>query len=246
MATTPTGLRRTGHRRRRRPSPGRTPAPRPAPAPGDGSLPAARGIPMLPVPHCTTRSRVGLASLMCSAAPRWFRRGNGVTVQENAISRRRLTRPMDIADFRAELTRGSTRTTTSSRRAYLPAGNARRPHRADAAGEVDPVRRGLDALRLARARRRARRLADAAHRARRRARGPRPHRSRACSRSSRCSRRRSSTSRRPSSPPRSSRACSRAPRCGARGSRSRAPAATSRRCAAARCPTATRARRRAG
>src|SRR6266545_7480705 len=59
---------------------------------------------MLPVPHCTTRNRVGLASFMCSAAPRWFRRGNGVTVRENAISRRRLTRPMDIAEFRAGLT----------------------------------------------------------------------------------------------------------------------------------------------
>ena len=47
---------------------------------------------------------------------------------------------------------------------------------------------------------------------------------------SRCSRRRSSTSRRPRSRPRSCRACSRARRCGARGSRSPAPAATSRRC----------------
>ncbi len=37
-------------------------------------------------------------------ALRWSRRGNGVTVRENAISRRRLTRPMDIAEFRAGLT----------------------------------------------------------------------------------------------------------------------------------------------
>ena len=75
-------------------------------------------------------------------------------------------RTPEIADFRASCTRGSTRTTTSSRR-VLAARDARRPHRADATGEVDALRRGLDAVRMARARRRTRRLADAAHRARR-------------------------------------------------------------------------------
>ena len=75
-------------------------------------------------------------------------------------------------------TRGSTRTRDELAPRVRAAGHARRADRADATREVDPVRRGLDALRLARARRRARRLADAAHRARRRARRPRPRRPR--------------------------------------------------------------------
>ena len=75
-------------------------------------------------------------------------------------------------------TRGSTRTRDELAPQLRAAGNARRADRADAAREVDPVRRGLDAVRLARARRRARRLADAAHRARRGARGARPRRPR--------------------------------------------------------------------
>ncbi len=59
------------------------------------------------------------------------------------------------------------------------AGHARRPHRPDAAHQVDPVRCRLDAVRLARARRRTRLVPDAAHRARGRARGTRSGRSRA-------------------------------------------------------------------
>ena len=54
-------------------------------------------------------------------------------------------------------THGSTPTTTSSRR-VCPARNARRPHRPDAASEVDPVRSGLDAVRMAGASRRTGRL----------------------------------------------------------------------------------------
>ncbi len=49
-------------------------------------------------------------------------------------------------------TRGSTRTHDELAPPYAAAGHARRADRADAAREGDPVRRGLDALRLARAR----------------------------------------------------------------------------------------------
>ncbi len=47
-----------------------------------------------------------------------------------------------------------------------PAADARRRDRADAAGQVAAVRRGIHAVGVARARRRARRLTDASHRAR--------------------------------------------------------------------------------
>ena len=66
-----------------------------------------------------------------------------------------------------------------ARAAVRAAGNTRRAHRPDATREGDPLRRRLDALRVARTRRRPRRLAHAAHRARRRARGTRPRRPRA-------------------------------------------------------------------
>src|SRR5271157_1130768 len=56
-----------------------------------------------------------------------------------------------------------------------PARNARRPHRPDATREVDPLRRGLDAIRMAGARRWARRLTNAADGARRGTRGARHH-----------------------------------------------------------------------
>ena len=62
---------------------------------------------------------------------------------------------MDIAEFRAELHGVARRAPRRARAAVRSARNARRAHRADAAGEVDPLRRGLDALGLARARRRA-------------------------------------------------------------------------------------------
>src|SRR4249919_1085689 len=97
-------LLRTARRRRRPPSPRRTPARRRAPAPGDGSPPAACGDRCCP---CRTARRGVVRSSPCPfllLAIRWSRRGNGVTVQENAISRRRLTKPMDIAEFRSELT----------------------------------------------------------------------------------------------------------------------------------------------
>src|SRR5262245_8052860 len=61
-----------------------------------------------------------------------------------------------------------------ARAALRPARDPRRPRRPDAAREGGPVRRGLDAVGMARARRRTRRLADAADRARRGARGARP------------------------------------------------------------------------
>ena len=83
-----------------------------------------------------------------------------------------------VADFRSELHAWLDAHHDELAPPYPAARNARRADRADAAREVDPVRRGLDALRVARARRRTRRVADAAHRARRGAGGPRPHRSR--------------------------------------------------------------------
>ena len=79
----------------------------------------------------------------------------------------------------AELPRGAPRWLDAHHAELAPryrrARNARRPRRADAAREVDPVRRGLDAVRVAGARRRTRRLADAADGARRGHRGARPH-----------------------------------------------------------------------
>ena len=54
-----------------------------------------------------------------------------------------------------------------ARAGLSPSGLARRPHRPDATREGDPLRRGVDALGMARTRRWARRLADAPHRARR-------------------------------------------------------------------------------
>ena len=83
-----------------------------------------------------------------------------------------------IAEFRAELHTWLDAHADELAPTYDATGHARRADRADAAGEGDPVRRRLDALRLARARRRPRRLADAAHRARRLAGEPRPRRPR--------------------------------------------------------------------
>ena len=153
--------------------------------------------------------------------------GRRILEREAGCRRQRADEPCTIAEFRVGAPRLARRAPRRARAAPTPARNARRADGADAAREVDPVRRGLDAVGLARARRRPRRLADAAHRARRGARRPATSPTPASSRSSRCSRRRSSTSRRRRSRPRSSRGCSRARRCGARGSRSRAPAATS-------------------
>ena len=137
-----------------------------------------------------------------------------------------------IAEFRAELRAWVDDHADELAPPFDAAGHARRADRADAPGDGAPVRRGVDAVRVARARRRSRRRADPAHRARRDA---WPHvisSTPACSRSSRCSHPRSSTSRRRRSRPRSFPGCSPAPSSGARASRNPTPAVTSRRCAA--------------
>ena len=134
-------------------------------------------------------------------------------------------------------TRGSTRTTTSSRRRIAPPGHARRADRADAAREVDPVRRGLDAVRAgpsASADSAARRCcAPSSARRSPRATSPTPASSRSIEVLAPDAHRLRAARARGRGRPAAAR---RARRCGARGSRSRAPAATSRRCSCRAVP----------
>ena len=111
--------------------------------------------PMLPVPHCTTRSRVPPLRSPVPPDPR----------AKTGLPYTRMDFPMRGVPGRAQQ-HGSTRTTRSSRRATPPPGTLD-----DEVAQMQRVKSmlfdaGFDAVGVARARRRARRLADAAHRAR--------------------------------------------------------------------------------
>ena len=119
----------------------------------------------------------------CVRRARWFPMLENTlpvsySATENGILRATASEDSHPADRPRRLPRRAPRVARraprGARAPVSPARNARRPRRPDATREVDPVRCGLDAVRMAGARRRTRRLADAADGARRGPRGTRP------------------------------------------------------------------------